>query len=110
LFVFSTVMFSRLMDTGDIFDWPVGDNTPIIFAFNPETSDLRYHGPTRQSKVTINFETDCVLLLLVTYRFYLPFCFQMLVHLLVFIFLLALPSGCLLWPVLELFGLSFLCC
>lgn len=57
---FTTVMFSRLMDTGDIFDWPVGDNTPIIFAFNPETSDLRYHGPTRQSKVTINFETDYV--------------------------------------------------
>ena len=54
----STVcQFSRRVNTGDN-NWDkVIENRLMktMFAFNPETDDLVYHGPTRQSDVFINF-------------------------------------------------------
>jgi len=53
-------MFTRPMSNEDDEDWDndVGDNTRIIFAFNPITNDLKYHGPTRNPDVIINFESE----------------------------------------------------
>jgi len=53
---FTTVVFSRLVDTGDVYDWEITDDTKIIFAFNPTTNALRYHGPTRSSTITLDFQ------------------------------------------------------
>jgi Animal haem peroxidase/7 transmembrane sweet-taste receptor of 3 GCPR/DOMON domain len=53
----SRVRFSRRLDTGDAdFDRPIRDGlTNVIFAYNPDTDELRYHGPTRNANNLINF-------------------------------------------------------
>jgi preprotein translocase subunit Sss1 len=52
------VMFTRKLDATDRYDNSIGDDTRIIFAYNPITNDLRYHGPSRSSATTINFLKD----------------------------------------------------
>jgi hypothetical protein len=53
-------MFTRDLGTGyDEYDAPITDAQKIIYAFNPDTEELKYHGPTRQSGVTIDWISDC---------------------------------------------------
>eukprot|EP00008_Paramoeba_atlantica_P006622 CAMPEP_0201478382 /NCGR_PEP_ID=MMETSP0151_2-20130828/3237_1 /ASSEMBLY_ACC=CAM_ASM_000257 /TAXON_ID=200890 /ORGANISM="Paramoeba atlantica, Strain 621/1 / CCAP 1560/9" /LENGTH=1127 /DNA_ID=CAMNT_0047859443 /DNA_START=128 /DNA_END=3511 /DNA_ORIENTATION=+ len=48
--------FSRVIDTEDVYDKVIRDeNMKTMFAYNPETDELKYHGPTRQSNIFINF-------------------------------------------------------
>jgi len=48
--------FTRKVDTGDKWDKVIlGGQTKLMFAFNPETTDLVYHGPTRQSNFYFDF-------------------------------------------------------
>jgi len=48
--------FTRKLDTGDQWDKPILNGLrKHMFAFNPETNDMVYHGPTRQSNVYFNF-------------------------------------------------------
>jgi hypothetical protein len=59
-FFSSTAMFTRDLGTGyDEYDAPITDAQKIIYAFNPDTEELKYHGPTRQSGVTIDWISDC---------------------------------------------------
>jgi len=53
-------MWTRSMSNDSDPEWDnsLGDNTRIIFAFNPITNDLVYHGPTRNPDTIINFEAD----------------------------------------------------
>ena len=48
--------FSRKLFTNDKYDKPIYKGLrKHMFAFNPETNDLVYHGPTRQSNVYFDF-------------------------------------------------------
>jgi hypothetical protein len=53
------------MSTVDRWDKPILNDTEqgVIFAFNPSTYDLRYHGPTRSPDYRIKFVEDKSLLL-----------------------------------------------
>lgn len=55
----TSVTFSRPMSAFDAaVDKPITNNQQIIFAFNPQTYQYIYHGPTRSSSTTINFISD----------------------------------------------------
>lgn len=56
---FRTARFTRDMDTTDELDNPITDGLRIIFAFNPVTNDLKYHGPTRNPDKIIDFDSLC---------------------------------------------------
>lgn len=53
----TVIRFRRRVDTGDRFDKPIPYDQEIqtIFAFNPDTDNFRYHGPTRSPKASINY-------------------------------------------------------
>ena len=53
----TTIRFSRKLRTGDIWDKviPSDDFIKVIFAFNPDTDELFYHGPTRSAERSIRF-------------------------------------------------------
>eukprot|EP01126_Amoeba_proteus_P046638 TRINITY_DN5279_c0_g1_i8.p1 TRINITY_DN5279_c0_g1~~TRINITY_DN5279_c0_g1_i8.p1 ORF type:complete len:672 (+),score=129.71 TRINITY_DN5279_c0_g1_i8:1389-3404(+) len=51
-------MFSRPMRAKGPYDRTIGDNSRVIFAFNPWTNQLFYHGPTREPNNTVNFIKD----------------------------------------------------
>lgn len=71
-------MFRRPMTAADEFDNEITDDTRIIFAFNPLTNRLKYHGPTRNPDVIIDFQSDCTQLTLLPKILIL---FQIWVHL-----------------------------
>lgn len=50
------------METGDTWDKPAGKDQKILWAFNPLSSDLAYHGPTRGSGI-LNQISDCMIFL-----------------------------------------------
>jgi len=43
----ATITFSRLIDTGDIYDHPFRSDQQVIFAFHPTPTAYAYHGPLR---------------------------------------------------------------
>ena len=53
----TTVEFRRKWTTNDKYDKPIRDNSEmkVIFAFNPDTDEYLYHGPTRSANSRINF-------------------------------------------------------
>jgi len=53
-----SAQFTRKVVTGDPLDKDITDGTRIIFAFNPVTNDLLYHGPTRNPDTIIDFMSD----------------------------------------------------
>jgi len=58
---FTSAMFTRPMEAGDSWDKTLSDrSTHIIFAFNPLTNELQYHGPTRSTNRYVNFVSDYV--------------------------------------------------
>lgn len=50
------------MSTSDPLDNEISDGCRIIFAFNPQTNELKYHGPTRNPDKIIDFESLCMLI------------------------------------------------
>eukprot|EP01127_Copromyxa_protea_P018404 TRINITY_DN579_c0_g1_i1.p1 TRINITY_DN579_c0_g1~~TRINITY_DN579_c0_g1_i1.p1 ORF type:complete len:987 (+),score=253.57 TRINITY_DN579_c0_g1_i1:68-3028(+) len=50
--------WTRAVENDDPLDSDITDDTRIIFAFNPTTNELKYHGPTRNPDTTINFQAD----------------------------------------------------
>jgi len=77
---FTSAMFTRLLNTGDsrdkviqdvrssfldhlspLSEFPLQTKLRIIFAFNPTTNELQYHGPTRSSARYVNFIEDCTI-------------------------------------------------
>lgn len=53
----TTIYFTRRRAPGDSCDKPIpyNDYTTLIFAFNPNTKEMLYHGPTRAANNSINF-------------------------------------------------------
>ena len=53
----TTIRFSRKLQSDDAWDKdiPSDDFIKVIFAFNPDTDELFYHGPTRSSARIIRF-------------------------------------------------------
>jgi hypothetical protein len=52
----TTIEFRRKLVTGDKWDKDIlNRQTKVIFAYNPDTDDFLYHGPTRSAATTINF-------------------------------------------------------
>ena len=52
----TTIEFRRKIDTGDKWDKPItSGDVKVIFAYNPDTDEFLYHGPTRSSTARINF-------------------------------------------------------
>lgn len=51
----TTIEFRRKIDTSDSYDKPItAQDMKLIFAFNPDTDEFLYHGPTRSASVTVN--------------------------------------------------------
>lgn len=59
-------MFTRDLNTGDSNDAVITDAQSVIFAFNPDTEQFVYHGPTRASGITIDWISDCKFVAIVT--------------------------------------------
>lgn len=57
---FQTFVFVKSFNSSDRWDKPLSNNTDhaVIFAFNPTTYELRYHGPTRSPDYKIRFLDD----------------------------------------------------